>query len=88
MATNNNVELNLSNKIILRSARGKVGNKVIIQPCKDKFGRFPDCVKQVDSNNNMILSEKELNDPNRIYFIRETDTFEVVDGTTYDLDNV
>jgi hypothetical protein len=36
----------------------------------------------------MILSEKERNDPNRVYFIKETDTFEVVDGTTFDLENV
>jgi hypothetical protein len=36
----------------------------------------------------MILSERERNDPNRIYFIKETDTFEVVDGTTFDLENV
>jgi len=35
----------------------------------------------------MILSEEERNDPNRIYFIKETDTFDVVDGTTFDLEN-
>jgi len=42
----------------------------------------------VDSNGDMILSEKERNDPNRIYFIKETDTFDIVDGTTFDLENV
>jgi hypothetical protein len=36
----------------------------------------------------MILSEAERNDPNRIYFIKETDVFTVVDGTTFDLDDV
>ena len=36
----------------------------------------------------MILSESEKNDPNRIYFIKETDTFDIVDGTTFDLENV
>ena len=35
----------------------------------------------------MILSEAERNDKNRPYFIRETDTFEVTDGTTYNLDD-
>lgn len=86
---NNKTEINLSNKIIIRSVRGKVGNKVLIQPCKDpKTGKYPDCVKRVDANNDMILSEKELNDPNRIYFIKETDVFTVVDGTTFDLDDV
>jgi len=36
----------------------------------------------------MILSEAERNDPNRPYFIKETDTFDIVDGTTFDLENV
>lgn len=36
----------------------------------------------------MILSEQEKSDPNRNYFIKETDTFEVVDGTTFDLEKV
>lgn len=36
----------------------------------------------------MILSEKERNDPNRIHFIKETDVFDIVDGTTFDLENV
>ena len=35
----------------------------------------------------MILSEKERNDENRIYFIKETDVFDVVDGTTFNLDD-
>ena len=84
----NKTEINLSNKIVLRSVRGKVGNQVLIQPCKDpKTGKYPDCVKRVDSNNDMILSEKELNDPTRVYFIKETDVFTVVDGTTFDLDD-
>ena len=36
----------------------------------------------------MILSEKERNDPNRIYFVKETDVFDIVDGKTFDLDDV
>lgn len=35
----------------------------------------------------MILSEAERNDKNRPYFIKETDTFEVTDGTTFNLDD-
>jgi len=82
-------EIDLSNKIVLKSVRGKVGIIIKVQPCKNpKTGEYPDCVKKVDSNGNMILSEKELNDPNRIYFIKETDVFDIVDGTTFDLDNV
>lgn len=85
----NKTEINLSNKIVLRSVRGKVGNKILIQPCKNpKTGKYADCVKRVDFNNDMVLSEKELNDPNRINFVKETDVFTIVDGTTFDLDDV
>lgn len=89
MAKQTKTEINLSNKIVLRSVRGKVGLKVLIQPCKDpKTGKYAECVKRVDSNNDMILSEKEINDPNRLYFIKESDVFTIVDGTTFDLDYV
>lgn len=82
-------EIDLSQKIILRSVRGKVGITVKVQPCKDpETSEYPDCVKRVDSNGDMILSEKERNDPNRVYFIKETDTFDIVDGTTFDLENI
>lgn len=85
----NKQEINLSQKIVLRSARGKVGNKILIQPCRNpNTGDYADCVKKVDSNNDMILSEQERNDPNRQYFIKETDVFTIVDGTTFDLENV
>lgn len=74
---------------MLRSVRGKVGNVIKIQPCKNpETSEYADCVKRVDSHGDMILSDKERSDPNRIYFIKETDTFEVVDGTTFDLENV
>lgn len=84
-----NKEINLSQKIVLRSVRGKVGNVIKIQPCKNpNTSEYADCVKRVDSNGDMILSEKERNDPNRQYFIKETDTFDIVDGTTFDLENI
>lgn len=85
----NKQELDLSQKIVLRSVRGKVGNKILIQPCRNpKTGNYADCVKKVDSNNDMILSEEEKNDPNKDFFIKETDLFTVVDGTTFNLENV
>ena len=81
-------EINLSNKIILRSVRGKVGQVIKIEPCKDPdTSEYPDCVKKVDANNDMILSEAERNDPNRKFFIKETDVFDIVDGTTFDLED-
>lgn len=84
-----NKEIDLSQKIVLRSVRGKVGNVIKIQPCKNpQTSEYADCVKKVDSNGDIILSDAERNDPNRIYFIKETDTFDIVDGTTFDLENV
>ena len=82
-------EIDLSQKVVLRSVRGKVGITVKIQPCKNpETSEYASCVKRVDSNGDMILSEAERNDPNRQYFIKETDTFDIVDGTTFDLENV
>ena len=84
-----NKEVDLSQKIVLRSVRGKVGNIIKIQPCKNpETSEYADCVKRVDSNGDMILSEAERNDPNRVYFIKETDVFDIVDGTTFDLENI
>ena len=89
MAKETKKEIDLSNKIILKSVRGKVGIIIKMQPCVDpKTGNYPDCVKRVDSNGNMILSEKELSDPNREFFIREDAVIDVVDGMTFDLDKV
>ena len=75
-------DLILDNKIILRSVYGKVGMKYFIQPCKDKLGRFPECIKKVDSHGDMILSDIEKNDyasKKRIFF-PETAVFTVIDG--------
>jgi len=36
----------------------------------------------------MVLSDKELNDPNREFFVREDAVIDVVDGMVFDLDNV
>lgn len=89
MAKETKQEIDLSNKIVLKSVRGKVGIVIKMQPCRDpKTGNWPSCVKRVDSNGNMVLSEKELNDPNREFFIREDAVINVVDGMTFDLDKV
>jgi len=84
----NKDELNLSNKIVLKSVRGKVGIVIKMQPSKDpKTGNYPSCVKRVDKNGDMILSERERNDELSQYFIREDDEFDITDGSTFDLDN-
>ena len=51
MAKETKQEIDLSNKIVLKSVRGKVGIVIKMQPCRDpKTGNWPDCVKRVDSN--------------------------------------
>lgn len=73
------------NIIILRSVYGKVGMKYYIQPSKNpKTGRYPDCVKTVNSVGDMILTDEERNS-GKIY-IKETETFVVEDGKTFNLD--
>ena len=49
-----------SNIVILRSVFGKVGQKYFIQPQKDKYGKYPDCVKRVNSQGDIVLTTKEL----------------------------
>ena len=75
----------IENIVVLRSVYGKVGMKYILQPCKNpETGEYEKCVKPVDSLGNIILNDKERNSDN--VWIKETDKFEVVDGTTFDLD--
>jgi len=50
------------NIIVLRSVFGKVGQIIYIEPCKDpKTGRYPDCVRRVNSMGDMILSDEDRN---------------------------
>lgn len=74
------------NKIIIRSVFGKVGQKYFLNPAKDpKTGRFPECVKYVNSNNDLILTEAERNSGK--VWIKETDIIPVEDGTVFNLDD-
>lgn len=76
----------MNNIVILRSVYGKVGQKYFLTPVKDpKTGRYPDCVKLVNSNGDMIMSDKERNsgDP----FIAVDRVFTITDGTQFDLND-
>lgn len=81
----------MANTITLRSAFGKV-KSVWFNPVKDKNGMYPPFVKEVRMNSNgeseMILSEKDLNDPERAGFIPADMEILVEDGTTFNLDNI
>lgn len=79
-------ELKTNEIIILRSVYGKVGQKYYIQPCKDQVtGRLPECVKRVNSQGDMILTDAERNSGK--YFIKETETFVIEDGKTFNLED-
>jgi len=81
----------MSNEIILRSVYGKVNQIYFIQPCPNpKTGKLPSCVKTVDSHDDMILSEDEIKRMNTgvVHFVPANKVFEIVDGTTFDLNDV
>lgn len=77
--------------IILRSVYGKVGQKYFIQPCANpRTGQFAECVKSIDSNGDMILSEsdKEKMSDGTAHFIKINDIFVIEDGYKLDLTTV
>lgn len=76
-----------SNIIVLRSVFGKVGQTYYIQPQKMKNGRYPDCVKRVDSEGYIILTPEELakESKHEAVYIPENAVFTIRDGKTYDL---
>ncbi len=79
-------DLKTNNIIVLRSVYGKVGQKYYIQPCRDpKTGRLPECVKHVNSQGDIIVTDAERNSGK--YFIKETETFILEDGKTFNLDD-
>ena len=76
----------MSDIIVLRSVWGKAGQKYGIQPQRNRDGRYPSCVRRVDTNGDMILSDsdKEL-DPDTL--VAENEIIVIADGTTFDLKN-
>lgn len=77
--------------IILRSVFGKVGQKYFIQPCADRrTGKFPDHIRTVDSNGDMILSEKDKEQISKgtAYFIKMSEIFEIESGHVFDLSDL
>ena len=81
----------MNNEIILRSVYGKVNQIYFIQPCPNpRTGKFPDCVRTVDSHGDMILSEDDVKamSSGEKHFIPANFVFEIVDGTRFDLDDI
>lgn len=81
--------------ITLMSTFDKANIKYMIQPCKDKYGRLPDCVKKVKNFDDvrspeMIMSDKEkdLYSEGKIALFPENHFFTIVSGKTYDLEDM
>lgn len=89
MANKNNDLRNsdiINNLVVLRSVFGKVGQKYYLNPAKDpKTGRYPECVKHVNSQGDLILTDAERNTGK--YYVKEDEVIIVEDGTTFDLNN-
>lgn len=76
--------------VTLRSIYDKSNIKYYIMPCKDKYGQYPSCIKKVDSNGDMIMSDKERDAyaERKAAFYPENKLFEVMSGKTYDLNDI
>lgn len=72
-----------SNIVVLRSVWGKRGQKYYIQPQKNSKGQYPDCVRKVNADGDMIL--KPGDDPD--FLIPENRIFTIQDGTTFNLND-
>lgn len=74
--------------IVLKSTYNKTpGITIKIEPCKDPQGRWPECVRQVNANGDMILSEQDIKDQNNKgkVFIPANEPIEVQHGSRFDL---
>lgn len=76
--------------ITLRSIYDKANIKYYIQPCKNKYGQYPQCIKKVNSSGDMIMSEAERNaySEGRAAYFPENQMFEIVSGKTYHLTDI
>lgn len=74
----------LSNIIVLRSVWGKANQNYVIQPQRDQYGQLPKCVRRVNAQGDMILSEADKAG-NLEGLIPEDEQILVHDGTVFDL---
>ena len=76
----------LSNIIVLRSVWGKANQNYVLQPQREKYGQLPKCVRRVNAQGDMILSEKDR-EGSLEGLIPEDEQIVVHDGTVFDLNN-
>jgi hypothetical protein len=72
----------MDEKIILRSVY-KI-TRAVLEPAPDpKTGRYPSCVRKVDSNGDMIKSIEDMKTSD--FLIAENESIEIFDGKEFDL---
>lgn len=76
--------------ITLRSVYDKADIKYYIQPCKNKIGQYPSCIKRVNKDGDMIMSEKERDaySEGTAVFFPENHIFIINSGKTYNLNDI
>lgn len=76
--------------ITLRSVYDKADIKYYIQPCKNKYGQYPGCIKRVNKDGDMIMSEKERDaySEGTAVFFPENHIFVITSGRTYNLNDI
>lgn len=76
--------------ITLRSVYDKADIKYYIQPCKNKYGQYPSCIKRVNKDGDMIMSEKERDaySEGTSVFFPENHIFVITSGRTYNLNDL
>lgn len=81
----------MENLIVIKSVFRKVGQNYTIQPCRNpKTGRYPECVRRISGDGDMILSASDVEKLNsgECHFVPEDQFFTLVDGTTFNLNDV
>jgi hypothetical protein len=77
--------MNNDNLIVIRSVY-KI-TEMLVEPAKHPItGRYPDCVRLLDSNGNMILSDLDRKKDISL-FIPENSVIKIFDGKTFNLDD-
>lgn len=77
--------MNNDNLIVIRSVY-KI-TEMLVEPAKHPItGRYPDCVRLLDSNGNMILSDLDRKKDISL-FIPENQVIKIFDGKTFNLDD-
>ena len=81
----------MNNNIVIKSVYGNVGQTYYINPCPNpRTGKYPECIRTVNSFGDMILSEEDKKEMSLglKHFVPADKIFEIKSGKTFDLDDL